>query len=282
MKNVKNKCAKTLRVLAIIALVAVFGFSMVACDDDYGGGGGGGGTSTGYLSAPTGLRASSSGTTINLSWNSVSGASGYKVYMSTSASSGFKMIDDEVYKPSESYGGGTPGATYYFKVTAYNSSGKESGYSNVASVTLGGGSTPTPTPTPNTSLDGYWEMTGSSGTNTASGGTPGTQAPQVYVSGNTGYLYRSSNSPLWQDDAKKGGVTVGGVFWKDLRSTGNLTWSGSCYSILVKNSSPNVSYYHGYFACSITMSSNGQTITVKYTWSYEGTSGTTTQTWKRL
>jgi len=287
MKN-KLKAKAILRIAGIIALVAVFGFSMVACDDDYGGGyggssGGSGGSSTGYLSAPR-LTNNSYGSTLSLSWSSVSGARGYIIYFRLGLNGTWSSWDDLDSTSSTSYSenlGQYSGYSFEFKVTAYNSSG-ESAYSNTVSITIGGGgSTPTP-PTPNTSLEGYWEMTGSSGTNSTTGATPGNQAPQIRVSGNTGYLYRSSNSPVWQDDMKKGGVNVGGVYWKDLRNNGNLTWSGSIYTILSKQSSPNVALTHVYSPGTITMSSNGQTITVKYNWSYGDSSGTTTQTYKRL
>jgi len=84
MKNVL-KAKAVLRIAGIIALVAVFGFSMAACDDDYYYEPSSG--SSGYLPAPTGLRVTASGTTIYLSWNYVSGASGYKVYYNTTSAS---------------------------------------------------------------------------------------------------------------------------------------------------------------------------------------------------
>jgi hypothetical protein len=165
--------------------------------------------------------------------------------------------------------------TYYFRVAAYNANG-QSGYSNTVSVTVGGGSTPTPS----YSLEGTWEIVSSYGG--VAGGTPGNQAMQVYVSGNTGYLSRSSNSPLWQDAANKGKINVNDPIWTNLRSTGNLTWSGRHYLILVRTNSPDVFYAGGFVPCTITMSSNGQTITIAYSWSYEGYSGNITETWKRL
>jgi hypothetical protein len=270
---------KFFKLFGIVALAAVFGFSMAACDE----GSSSSGSSTGYLSAPT-LTGRASGTVLTLSWSSVSGARAYNLYARIVGSS---WNYERVNATSDvSNFAGYEGYTLEFKVAAVNSSGTEGAMSNTVSWTVGGGSSnPTPTPTPpstNTSLEGYWEMTGGTGTNVASGSTPGNQAAQVYVSGNTGYLSRSTNSPLWQDDMNKGGVKVGEAYWKDLRNTGNLAWSGNVWIILVKNSSPNVAYAHGYNACTITMSSNGQNITVKYTWTFEGSSGTSTTTWKRL
>ncbi|MFC1725670.1 T9SS type A sorting domain-containing protein [candidate division KSB1 bacterium] len=81
---------------------------------------------------PTGLSSSLSGKDVQLSWNSVSGASGYKVYMGTSSGS-----------YSQSYSSATTSytvtdlsynTTYYFAVTAYNDA-SESYYSSEVSET---------------------------------------------------------------------------------------------------------------------------------------------------
>jgi hypothetical protein len=88
----KNLC----KILGIIALIAVIGFSMAACDiDDDGDGGnsgqntggnntGGnntGGSETGVPSVPTGVSATAqSSSSISVSWSSVSGATSYDVY----------------------------------------------------------------------------------------------------------------------------------------------------------------------------------------------------------
>jgi hypothetical protein len=99
-------------------------------------GGGGGGSKP---SAPSGLSAAAiSSTSINLTWNSVSDATGYYIYVSNSAFSGFTR---GFISQTNSYTvtGAEAGTTYYFKVTAVNANG-ESGDSNVASATtLGGG-----------------------------------------------------------------------------------------------------------------------------------------------
>ena len=113
--------------LLIIAIVALIGFSMAACDD---GGGGGGGYYNPVPSAPTGLSASAgSSSEIWVTWNPVSGAEGYKLYSSASRNGTYYLQGSTTNTTVRSYGIPS-GATRYFKVTAYNSYG-ESGYSNI-------------------------------------------------------------------------------------------------------------------------------------------------------
>ena len=99
---------------------------------------GGNGGST-EISAPSNLRASANGNTISLSWNSVSGASRYYVYYSTSSNGSWTCLgytDGTACTTTAETAG-----TYYFVVTAADSYGNESSYSNTAScnVTSGGG-----------------------------------------------------------------------------------------------------------------------------------------------
>ena len=99
---------------------------------------GGNGGST-EISAPSNLRASANGNTISLSWNSVSDASRYYVYYSTSSNGSWTCLgytDGTACTTTAETAG-----TYYFVVTAADSYGNESSYSNTAScnVTSGGG-----------------------------------------------------------------------------------------------------------------------------------------------
>lgn len=117
---------------------------------DDGGGSGGNGSST-EISAPSNLRASANGNTISLSWNSVSGASRYYVYYSTSSNGSWTCLG---------YTEGTActttaetAGTYYFVVSAVKADGSEGPYSNAASCTVsssigsGGGTSKPSTPT---------------------------------------------------------------------------------------------------------------------------------------
>ena len=93
-----------------------------------GGGNGGGGSST--ISAPSGVSAEVSGSRVCVTWNSVSSASYYRVYRSTSSSGSYSMIESST---SNTYYYDTSPNTYnYYKVTAVNSSGNESEKSDYA------------------------------------------------------------------------------------------------------------------------------------------------------
>jgi len=97
--------------------------------------GGGGQSST--LSAPTGLTASAGSSSISLSWNSVSGATNYKVYRATSASGNYTERDNVGNTNYTDYDV-TKGTTYYYKVTALNSAG-ESAKSSAVSAKIASG-----------------------------------------------------------------------------------------------------------------------------------------------
>lgn len=109
---------------------------------------GGNGGST-EISASSNLRASANGNTISLSWNSVSEASRYYVYYSTSSNGSWTYLG---------YTEGTTctttaetAGTYYFVVSAVKADGSEGPYSNAASCTVssssGGGTSKPSTPT---------------------------------------------------------------------------------------------------------------------------------------
>lgn len=115
--------------------------------DDGGGSGGNGGSTE--ISAPSNLRASANGNTISLSWNSVSGASRYYVYYSTSSNGSWTCLgytEGTVCTTTAETAG-----TYYFVVSAVKADGSEGPYSNAASCTVssssGGGTSKPSTPT---------------------------------------------------------------------------------------------------------------------------------------
>jgi hypothetical protein len=86
------------------------------------------------LSAPTGLRATASGSSISLFWDIVIGASSYGVYRSSSASGSYTLIgspDSASYTDT-----GLSAGTYYYKVSALGSSGNESEQSSYVSTTV--------------------------------------------------------------------------------------------------------------------------------------------------
>lgn len=96
-------------------------------------------------SPPTGLTATAGNALVLLSWTASTGATSYNVYRSTTSGSGYSQIANGLTSTSYTDTGVTNGTTYYYVVTAVNSSG-ESGYSNEASAT------PEPAPSPPTSL----------------------------------------------------------------------------------------------------------------------------------
>ena len=80
--------------------------------------------------APTGVSATLSGTQIQVSWNSVSNATSYKVYRSSSVNGSYTLIGSPT---SNYYNDANPLTGYnYYKVKAVNSTG-ESAFSSVAS-----------------------------------------------------------------------------------------------------------------------------------------------------
>lgn len=70
------------------------------------------------LSTPTVKIASSTSTSVTLSWNAVSGATGYEAYRATSANGTYSKMGD-VFTTSRKCPGLTTGKTYYFKVRAF-------------------------------------------------------------------------------------------------------------------------------------------------------------------
>lgn len=97
------------------------------------GGGGGGGGSTTVPDAPTGVEAHDNSvvgeTWVLISWNSVSNATSYKVYRSSSANGSYSLITTTEYTD---YNDRNPmNGSNYYKVKAVNSAG-ESSYSSYA------------------------------------------------------------------------------------------------------------------------------------------------------
>jgi hypothetical protein len=89
------------------------------------------------LSAPTGLTATASGNSISLTWESVIGASGYRIYRSDSASGTYTQTGSATTTPYTD--SGRAAGTYYYKVIARDSYGNESTESAVVSATVSGG-----------------------------------------------------------------------------------------------------------------------------------------------
>ncbi|MCM1545287.1 MAG: fibronectin type III domain-containing protein [Ruminococcus sp.] len=87
------------------------------------------------------LKASAGKGKASLSWNKISGADGYVIYMSTSKNGTYKQIATIKKAATLKYtkSGLSKGKTYYFKIRAYKTVGKTniySAYSSVASVKI--------------------------------------------------------------------------------------------------------------------------------------------------
>jgi len=101
----------------------------------------------------------------------------------------------------------------------------------------------------NTSLNGVWV---NSAGNTA-----------VTVNGSSGVFTSGyATNPLWQDAMQKGYVIIGTEWWKNLTKTNNSTWSGRMIYVSYNPSSPTVATGTDYVNVTITLSANGQTLTV--------------------
>ena len=117
-------------------------------------------TITTVPTAPTGVTATTAdSSSINLSWSSVTGATGYHVYVSTSSAVNAiytKVNTDAITGTTFTNNGLKVNTTYYYKVTAINAVG-ESGVSAIASSA-------TPNSMPDSSLITWYKFDQSSGT----------------------------------------------------------------------------------------------------------------------
>ena len=92
--------------------------------------------------APAGLTATPGDGEVLLDWNdnSESDLAGYNVYRSTTPGSGYSNVDSLLSGSAYTDSSVTNGTTYYYVVTAVDTSDNESGYSNEAGATPSGGS----------------------------------------------------------------------------------------------------------------------------------------------
>ena len=85
-------------------------------------------------SAPTGMKAAvTSANSVTVSWNAVTGATGYEVYRSESSSGTYSKLGT-VTTTSRACPGLKSGKTYYFKVRAYKTVNGTKVYGNYSAV----------------------------------------------------------------------------------------------------------------------------------------------------
>jgi len=84
---------------------------------------------------------------------------------------------------------------------------------------------------------------------------------QFTISGNSGVITSFGTlSGSTQDAVNKGYLKVGAQFWRNLRSTGNLTWSGEELGVRYNTSSPNIATGTGWMNETFTLSADGRTL----------------------
>jgi len=100
---------------------------------------------------------------------------------------------------------------------------------------------------------------------------------RIAVNGNNGIIGAfSSPNLLWSHAFNNGRFGLGSQFWRNLSSTGNLTWSGQQLSVTYNASNPNISTGTGWSNYTFTMNTNGQTLVVSssessdHTWTRTG------------
>jgi uncharacterized protein (TIGR02145 family) len=92
-------------------------------------------TATTRVGIPTGVKVEISGTrSITIGWSSVTGATGYRVYRSSTASGTYEEVGTST-TASYTNSSLTAGTAYYYKVSAYNSGGEGSQSAAVSATT---------------------------------------------------------------------------------------------------------------------------------------------------
>jgi roadblock/LC7 domain-containing protein len=248
MKNKKTNEANILRLLGIIALVAVIGFSTVSCsiipDDD---------TTTYSLD---GIWRADRGVSDHIV--TISGSTGVFTQISSLAAwqdainKGYVKAGDQKFRNITKTGDRTWTAQGYNVV--YNTPSPnvaiDARWSDTFTITLNanglsfsdGSITWTKT---TLSLDGNWQ------------GERGVSDHVVTISGSTGVFVQIYSHPLWQDAISKGYVKVGDQKFRNLRNTGGLTWTGESFNVVYNTPAPNVAVGTNWTNYTITMNANG-------------------------
>jgi len=80
----------------------------------------------------------------------------------------------------------------------------------------------------------------------------------ITIDGSTGVFTQIVGSGRLQDAVNKGFISVGSQYFRNLRKTGDLTWSGQELSIIRETSTPDIAAGVDYINTTITLSADGQ------------------------
>lgn len=251
--------------------------AMVECEFLGSNEGEGDGDNTGTLPAPTGLNAIQSGSQINVSWSAVSGASGYLVYRSSSATGSYSSIG---MTTSAYISDSSPLSGYnYYKVTAIDANGQGSGMSGyVSCIYISGGESTAKPDTP----------TGVTVRNEGNSIIPMITVRWNSVPNATGYnVYRSTSATgsysligntttntVFVDEHPREGVTYYKV--KALNSAGESSYSAYASVEFKENDFSPCPVTYG--NCTVS----GNTITMRWTVPKGGGCGTPTKAYLRV
>lgn len=174
-------------------------------------------------SAPTGVTAKSSGNGIEISWNKVTEATGYKIYRSSSANGSYSFLGSITYNRSYGYDNAPLSGDNYYKITSYNDVG-ESAKSSYA----------------------YYNY--SSGGNQGPGGNQGGGTPQklatptnLKASSGSSFVQISFNTVSLAYQYELYRATSANGYYSKVSATGGS--SGTMYTLTDSNPRSGTSYY---------------------------------------
>ena len=149
---------------------------------------------------------------VRLSWNAVTGATGYMVYRSTSAAGTYSLVKTIASGNTTSYinGGLTTGKAYYYKVRAYKMIGTTKNYSNFTAIKS---AKPVPNVPANFTVVRYSSTSIKTSWNVVSGAS-GYQIYRATSSTGTYTLVKSTTSTSWIN----GSLTNGKLYYYKIRA----------------------------------------------------------------
>jgi uncharacterized protein (DUF2147 family) len=245
MKNV-------FRLIGIIALIAVIGFSLAGCGDAEDGSTGGGGGTTTYSLA--GIWKSDAGNIVN-----ITGSTGVYIQIEPTAvwqsavSKGYLKVGDQLFRNLSKTGDltWTGQWRYVWSNPSAPNVATSVSWENCTITMAANGLTfnvGTTTFTKTTlSLDGVWESDAGN---------------IVNITGSNGVYIQIEPTAVWQSAVSKGYIRIGDQLFRNLSKTGDLAWTGQWRYVWSNPSAPNVATSVSWENCTITMAANGLTFNV--------------------